>query len=132
MSKALFNLEKIADLLLRKKDNLNLNQGIETLSCLREKVNEEKQSLINKTLAYVLTEQFDNILQFKDILENVLANVIKDVSVVNRQGYYRNYLKLLYTSNKIITLLHEATQMHEEFVQDICPLGMLLIDISLL
>lgn len=127
MSKALFNLEKIADLLLRKKDNLNLNQGIETLSCLREKVNAEKQSLINKTLAFVLTEQFDNVLQFKDILEDVLANVIKDISVVNRQDYYRKYLKLLYTSNKIITLLQEATQMHKEFVQDICPLGMLLI-----
>lgn len=130
MPKALSILEKIANLLLFKKDSLNLNQGIETLNCLREKVSEEKQSLINKTLAYVLTKQFDNILQFKDILENVLANVIKDISVVNRQDYYRNYLKLLYTSNKIITLLHEATQMHKEFVQDICPLGMLLIEIS--
>ncbi|XP_046833328.1 tetratricopeptide repeat protein 37 [Vespa crabro] len=122
MSNALSVLEKIANLLLFKKDSLNLNQGIETLNCLRKKVNEEKQSLINKTLAYVLTEQYDNILQFKDILENVLANVIKDTNVVNRQDYYRKYLKLLYTSNKIITLLHEATQMHEEFVQDICPL----------
>lgn len=121
-SKVFSILEKITNLLLRKKDNLCLNEAIEALNYLRENVNTEKQSLIDKTLAFILTEQFEYVSEFKEIFENVLENVIEDNNVVNRQDYYRKYLKILYSSGKITKLLNKAVEMHKQFIQDICPL----------
>lgn len=121
-SKVLSILDKITDLLLRKNNNPYLNEAIETLNYLREKVNPEKRSIINKTLAFILTQQSGTICQFEDLLESVLAHVIEDNNVVNRQDYYRKYLKILYTSGKITTLLDKAIDMHKQFMQDICPL----------
>ncbi|KAK2577968.1 hypothetical protein KPH14_011630 [Odynerus spinipes] len=115
-------LDKITDFLLHRKDNVYLTETIEALSNLRENVNAEKQNLIDKTLAFLLMEQYHNECQFKGLSENVLANIIEDNSLVNRQDYYRKYLKILYTSGKITTLLRKATEMHKQFVQDICPL----------
>ncbi|XP_043502031.1 tetratricopeptide repeat protein 37 [Polistes fuscatus] len=121
MSKAFMILEKISNLLLCKKNNLNFNEAIEKLNCVREKVNEEKRLLISKSLAYILTEQSD-MFQFNNILENVLSIVIKDPNVFNRQNYYKKYLRLLNKSNKISTLIDEADKMHKQFPMDIYPL----------
>ncbi|KAI4499739.1 hypothetical protein M0802_004995 [Mischocyttarus mexicanus] len=125
MSKAFMILEKISDLLLCKKNNVNFNEAINKLSHVRDKVNKEKHILISKTLAYILTEQSDNMFLFNNLLENVLSIVVKDFNVVNRQSYYKKYLKLLSKSNKINILIDEAGKMHKQFERDIYPLELI-------
>jgi len=93
---------------------------------LREVSTKEKINLIDKTLAWVLSEIPNNrINKHQELYENVLASVIKDVDLVNRQEYYRKYLKILYDSNKFTMLLTAAQDMHIQFPQDACPLGKL-------
>lgn len=91
---------------------------------LREVSTKEKTSLIDKTLAWVLTEYSDNSMtKYQEFYEDILASVINDTDLVNRQEYYRKYLKMLYDSNKFTILLTAAQDMHSQFPQDACPLG---------
>ncbi|XP_015173707.1 PREDICTED: tetratricopeptide repeat protein 37 [Polistes dominula] len=124
MSKAYMILEKISDLLLSKKYNVNFNDAIKKLNSARENANEEKNLLISKSLAYILTENSD-LYQFNDLLENVLSIVIKDPNVVNRKNYYKKYLKLLSKSNKISTLVDEVANMFKQFPMDSYPLELI-------
>lgn len=94
------------------------------MSVLREVSTKEKTSLIDKTLAWVLTEYSDNSMtKYQEFYENILASVINDTDLVNRQEYYRKYLKMLYDSNKFTILLTAAQNMHSQFPQDAYPLG---------
>jgi len=91
---------------------------------LRKISNKEKTSLIDKTLAWVLTEYPNSsITKYQEFYEDILASVIKDTDLLNRQEYYRKYLKMLYNSNKFAILLMAAQDMHAQFPQDTCPLG---------
>jgi len=93
---------------------------------LREVSTKEKINLIDKTLVWVLSEYPNNrINKHQELYENVLASVIKDVDLMNRQEYYRKYLKILYDSNKFTKLLAAAQDMHIQFPQDVCSLGKL-------
>jgi len=117
-------VNKVSEIVLRIKDNEILSDVLITLSTLREFCSEEKTSLINKTLAWILTEYPNNdIKKYQELYEDVLASVIKVMDLVNRQDYYRKYLKILYDSNKYIILLTAAEDMHTQFPQDIQPLG---------
>lgn len=91
---------------------------------LREVSTKEKTSLIDKTLAWVLTEYpNNNMTKYQKFYEDILASVINDTDLMNRQEYYRKYLKMLYDSNKFTILLTAAQDMHAQFPQDACPLG---------
>lgn len=119
-------VNKISEIVLRIKNDDILSEALGTLSTLREDSTKEKINLIDKTLAWVLSEYPDSgIKKHQDLYENVLASVINDIDLVNRQEYYRKYLKMLYDSNKFTTLLTAAQDMHIQFPQDACPLGKL-------
>lgn len=119
-------VNKISEIVLRIKNDDILSEALSTLSVLREVSAKEKINLIDKTLAWVLSEYPDNgIKKHQDLYENVLASVIKDVDLMNRQEYYRKYLKLLYNSNKFTALLTAAQDMYIQFPQDGCSLGKL-------
>lgn len=90
---------------------------------LREVSTKEKTSLIDKILAWVLTEYPNSMTKYQEFYEDILASVIKDTDLVNRREYYRKYLKMLYDSNKFTVLLTAAQDMHTQFPQDACPLG---------
>lgn len=94
------------------------------MSTLREASTEEKTSLIDKTLAWVFTEYPSNgIKKYQDLYEDVLASVIKATDLVNRQEYYRKYLRILYDSAKYAALVTAAEDMHVQFPQDSQSLG---------
>ncbi|XP_011689404.1 PREDICTED: tetratricopeptide repeat protein 37 [Wasmannia auropunctata] len=116
-------VNKISEIVLRIKNDDVLSEALSTFSVLREVSNKEKINLIDKTLVWVLSEYPSNrITEHQELYENVLASVIKDVDLVNRQEYYRKYLKILYDSNKFRRLLIAAEDMHIQFPQDTCPL----------
>ncbi|KAL0112836.1 hypothetical protein PUN28_012243 [Cardiocondyla obscurior] len=116
-------VDKISEIVLRIKNDDILSEALNTLSTLREGSTKEKINLIDKTLVWVLSEYPNNrITKYQELYENVLASVIKDVELVNRQEYYRKYLKILYDLNKFSTLLAAAQDMHIQFPQDACPL----------
>ncbi|XP_012537096.1 tetratricopeptide repeat protein 37 [Monomorium pharaonis] len=116
-------VNKISEIILRIKNDDILSEALSTFSALREISTKERINLINKTLVWVLSEYPNNkINKHQELYENVLASVIKDVDLVNRQEYYRKYLKMLYESNKITELLTAAQEMHIQFLQDACPL----------
>jgi len=111
---------------LRIKNDEILSEALNTLSMLREVSTKEKINLIDKTLVWVLSEYPNNTInKHQELYENVLASVIKDIDLMNRQEYYRKYLKILYDSNKFTKLLAAAQDMHIQFPQDVCPLGKL-------
>jgi len=117
-------INKVSEIVLRIKDDEVLSEVLITLSTLREISTEEKTSLINKTLAWILTEYpNNNVKKYQELYEDVLASIIKAVDLVNRQEYYRKYLKILYESNKYTILLTAAEDMHTQFLQDTQPLG---------
>ncbi|XP_050460410.1 tetratricopeptide repeat protein 37 isoform X1 [Cataglyphis hispanica] len=116
-------INKVSEIVLRIKNDDILSQVLDTLSVLREISTKEKTSLIDKTLAWVLTEYSDNTMtKYQEFYEDILASVINDTDLVNRQEYYRKYLKMLYDSNKFTILLTAAQDMHSQFPQDVCPL----------
>ncbi|XP_070156887.1 superkiller complex protein 3 [Polyergus mexicanus] len=116
-------INKVSEIVLRTKNDDILSQVLDTLSVLREVSTKEKTSLIDKTLAWVLTEYSDNSMtKYHQFYEHILASVINDTDLVNRQEYYRKYLKMLYDSNKFTILLTAAQDMHFQFPQDACPL----------
>lgn len=122
-------LNKVSEIVLRIKDDEVLSEVLDTLSMLRQLPIKEKISLINKTLAEVLTE-YSNTLQQKhwELFENVLASVVEDTDLANRHEYYRKYLKILYDTKKYTALLAEAKKMHIQFPQDNLPLGKLVFN----
>ncbi|XP_029662452.1 tetratricopeptide repeat protein 37 [Formica exsecta] len=116
-------INKVSEIVLRTKNDDILSQVLDTLSVLREVSTKEKTSLIDKTLAWVLTEYSDNSMtKYQEFYEDILASVINDTDLVNRQEYYRKYLKMLYDSNKFTILLTAAQNMHSQFPQDAYPL----------
>ncbi|XP_011878141.1 PREDICTED: tetratricopeptide repeat protein 37 [Vollenhovia emeryi] len=116
-------VDKISEIVLRIKNDDILAETLSTLSTLREVSTKEKINLIDKTLAWVLSEYpSDRINKHQELYEDVLASVIKDADLVNRQEYYRRYLKMLYDSRKFTKLLAAAQGMHVQFPQDACPL----------
>ncbi|XP_072746078.1 superkiller complex protein 3 isoform X2 [Anoplolepis gracilipes] len=116
-------INKVSEIVLRIKDDDILSEVLDTLSALREVSTKEKTSLIDKTLAWVLTEYpNNNITKYQEFYEDILASVVKDTDLVNREEYYRKYLKMLYDSNKFTILLTAAQDMHAQFPQDACPL----------
>lgn len=116
-------MNKISEIVLRIKNDEILSEALNTFSVLREASTKEKINLIDKTLVWVLSEYPNNRLnKHQELYESVLASVIKDVELVNRQEYYRKYLKVLYDSNKFSKLLAAAQDMHTQFQQDTCPL----------
>ncbi|XP_077270060.1 superkiller complex protein 3 isoform X1 [Temnothorax americanus] len=116
-------VNKISEIILRIKNDDVLSEALNTLSTLREVSTKQKINLIDKTLVWVLSEYpNDRINDHQELYENVLASVIKDVELMNRQEYYRKYLKMLYDSNKFTALLAAAQDMHVQFSQDACPL----------
>ncbi|GAB1861709.1 Tetratricopeptide repeat protein 37 [Camponotus japonicus] len=122
-SKFTYFINKVAEIVLRVKDDDILFEVLDTLSVLRKISNKEKTSLIDKTLAWVLTEYPNSsITKYQEFYEDILASVIKDTDLLNRQEYYRKYLKMLYNSNKFAILLMAAQDMHAQFPQDTCPL----------
>jgi len=119
-------VNKISEIVLRIKNDDILSEALNTLSMLREVSTKEKINLIDKTLVWVLSEYPNNrINKHQELYENVLASVIKDIDLMNRQEYYRKYLKILYDSNKFTKLLAAARDMHVQFPQDVYPLGKL-------
>lgn len=122
-------VNKVSEIVLRIKNDDILSEVLSTLNVLREISTKEKINLIDKTLAWVLSEYPNNrIGKHQEFYENVLASVIKDVDLMNRQEYYRKYLKILYDSNKFTKLLTAAQDMHIQFPQDACPLGKLFFN----
>ncbi|XP_032686665.1 tetratricopeptide repeat protein 37 [Odontomachus brunneus] len=115
-------LNKVSEIVLRVNDDEVLSEVLDTLSILRELPTKEKTSLINKTLAQVLTEYPSTLHKYQELFENVLASVVGDVDLVNRHEYYRKYLKILYDAKKFTVLLVEAQQMHTQFPQNNLPL----------
>jgi len=111
-------VNKISEIVLRIKNDDILSEALNTLSMLREVSTKEKINLIDKTLVWVLSEYPNNrINKHQELYENVLASVIKDIDLMNRQEYYRKYLKILYDSNKFSKLLAAAQDMHIQFPQ---------------
>lgn len=115
-------INKVSEIVLRIKDDDILSEVLDTLSVLREVSTKEKTSLIDKILAWVLTEYPNSMTKYQEFYEDILASVIKDTDLVNRREYYRKYLKMLYDSNKFTVLLTAAQDMHTQFPQDACPL----------
>ncbi|KAG7189428.1 hypothetical protein KM043_017131 [Ampulex compressa] len=115
-------LDTVCELCLRHKDDKVLAEAIEILNKMRDTSDIDKVSLINKTLAWLLTEYSVDMSQHQEVLESILMSVIQDVNIVNRQDYYRRYLKILYDTDKIAALIQNAIEMHEQFPQDIHPL----------
>ncbi|EZA59238.1 Tetratricopeptide repeat protein [Ooceraea biroi] len=112
-------INKVSEIVLRIKDDEVLSEVLTTLSTLREVSAEERTSLIDKTLAWVLTEYpSSGVKNHHELYEDILASVIKDTDLMNRQEYYRRYLKALYDSNKYTVLLTAAEDMHAQFPQD--------------
>lgn len=116
-------LNKISEIVLKIKDDGVLSEVLDTLNLLRQLPAKEKASLVNKTLAEILTEYPDSSDKHRKLFENVLASVIRDTDLVNRHQYYRKYLKILYDAQKLTVLLVEAKEMHIQFPQDSFPLG---------
>lgn len=121
-------LNKVSEIVLRIKDDEVLSEVLDTLSILRELPTKEKTSLIDKTLAQVLTEYPSTLHKHQELFENVLASVIGDTDLVNRHEYYRRYLKILYNTKKFTVLLAKAKEMHTQFPQNNLPLGESIIN----
>lgn len=123
-------LNKVSEIVLRLKDDDTLSEVLNTLGTLRKMSTKEKASLIDKTLAWLLTEYPNSIInKYQELFEDVLASVVRDKDIVNRHEYYRRYLKMLYDANKFATLLAEAQEMYKQFPQDAHSLGKPSIDI---
>lgn len=120
-------VNKVSEVVLKVKDDKILTESLNTLSMLREVSTLEKKSLIEKTLAWILTEYpKNNVEKYQELYESVLASVIKDTDLLNRQDYYRKYLRILYDLKKFNALLIAAQDMYTQFRQDTCSLGELL------
>lgn len=123
-------VNKVSEIGLKTKDDEVLSEILDTMSVLRNTSTKEKRSLIEKTLAWMLTEHSNHTThKYQELYESILASVINDTDLMNRQEYYRKYLKILYDSNKFTVLLATAQDMHMQFPEDVYPLGKLIVDI---
>lgn len=122
-------VNKVSEVVLRIKDDEILAEMLSTLSKLREISTKEKTSLIDKTLAWVLTEYpSSNTQKYQTLYESVLASVVNDTDLLNRQDYYRKYLSILYDLKKFDVLLIAAQDMYTQFQQDTCSLSKLFVN----
>ncbi|XP_076247155.1 superkiller complex protein 3 [Calliopsis andreniformis] len=115
-------LDKISNLLLQLKDDIVLTEIIEDLNELRKTLKDEKLKLVNQTLVLILTDNPNHLNKYQDLLKSILISFVKDVDIVNRQDYYRKYLKILYDKDELGTLVRVCISMHQQFPQDTLPL----------
>ncbi|XP_014485629.1 PREDICTED: tetratricopeptide repeat protein 37 [Dinoponera quadriceps] len=115
-------LNKVTEMVLKYKDDEVLSEVLDTLSRIRQVPIDDKTSLVNKTLAHILTEYPNTLCKYQGLYESVLSSVIRDTDLVNRYDYYKKYLKMLYDGYKFTVLLAEAKDMHTQFPQDSLPL----------
>lgn len=117
-------LSKVSEIVLKLKDDDVLSEVLDTLSALRKPSTKQRTSLIDKTLAWLLTEYSNNSINgYQELFEDVLASVVRDADLVNRHEYYRRYLRMLYDANKLTVLLTEAQEMYAQFPQNAHSLG---------
>ncbi|XP_003703191.3 superkiller complex protein 3 [Megachile rotundata] len=118
-------LNKILDISLQIENSEILVECIESLVELQKKLDDDdKIKLINKTLVWILINNYNNLTipKYQDLLENNFVSVINDDSVPDRQDYYRKYFGILYDKGKFMVLIKQAINVHEKFPQDTLPL----------
>ncbi|KOC60086.1 Tetratricopeptide repeat protein 37 [Habropoda laboriosa] len=115
-------LNKLLDLSLQLKDISVLTECIEHLSELRKVSDSDKVKLVDKTLGWILLDNFSNLGKYQDLLESVFKSVINEFDTVDQQKFYRKYLKILYDNGDLVILIKEAINMHQKFPQHILPL----------
>lgn len=125
-SKFSTTLNKLLDISLQVKDSAVLVDCIESLFKLQKELDDDKIRLINKTLAWILINNYNHLMtpEYQGALEDIFVSVINDDSVSDRQDYYRKYLKILYNKSELMVLIKQAVNVHQKFPQDILPLGM--------
>ncbi|XP_076761595.1 superkiller complex protein 3 isoform X2 [Xylocopa sonorina] len=115
-------LNKISELSLQLKNSETFIQCIEHLKKLQKKLDSDKAQMIDKTLKWILIDNFNDLNKYQDSLENIFKSIINDLDVNNQQNLYRKYLQKLYDKKELVTLVSEATNMHQRFPQDMLPL----------
>lgn len=116
-------LNKISKISFQVKDVPTLIQCVECLSELRKESDENKLKMIDKTLGWILIDNFNNLDKSTNLLETVFKSVINDLNAVDQKKFYTKYLEILYNKGERITLIKEAINIHQQFPQDILPLG---------
>ncbi|OAD55840.1 Tetratricopeptide repeat protein 37 [Eufriesea mexicana] len=116
-------LNKISELSLQVKDVPTLIQCVEYLRELRKELDQNKLKMIDKTLGWILIDNFNNLDKYTNLLESVFKSVINDLNTVDQKNFYTKYLKVLYNKGELIVLIKEAINIHQQFPQDILPLG---------
>ncbi|XP_034193237.1 superkiller complex protein 3 [Osmia lignaria lignaria] len=123
-SKFSTTLNKLLDISLQVKDSDVLVECIESLFKLQKELDDDKIMLINKTLAWILINNYNGLMtpEYQGAFEGIFVSVINDDSVSDRQDYYRKYLKILYNRSELMVLIKQAINVHQKFPQDILPL----------
>lgn len=116
-------MNKISELPAQFKDTATLTRCIEHLSEVKKKLGSDKVKLIDKTLGWILVDNYHKLEKYQDLLKSIFESIIDDLDTADQQNIYRKYLKILYNKGELIVLIHTAINMHQIFPQDVLPLG---------
>lgn len=116
-------MSRISKLFTQLKDVTTINQCIEHLIELRKNLDDNKIKVIDKTLGWLLLDNFYDLDKYQNLLESVFKSTINDLDATEQQKFYTKYLKILYDKDELIDLVKEAINMHQRFPQDTLPLG---------
>ncbi|CAL7935450.1 unnamed protein product [Xylocopa violacea] len=111
-------LNKISEISLQLKDSETFIQCVRHLNELQKMLDSDKAQMINKTLKWILIDNFNDLNKYQDSLENIFKSIINDLDINNQQNLYRKYLQMLYDKKELVILISEATNMHQRFPQD--------------
>ncbi|XP_076474936.1 tetratricopeptide repeat protein 37 isoform X2 [Bombus vancouverensis nearcticus] len=115
-------MSRISKLFTQLKDVTTITQCIEHLIELRKNLDDNKIKVIDKTLGWLLLDNFYNLNKYQNLLESVFKSTINDLDATDQQKFYTEYLKILYDKDELIDLVKEAINMHQRFPQDTLPL----------
>ena len=115
-------MSRISNLFTQLKDVATITQCIEHLIELRKNLDDNKIKIIDKTLGWLLLDNFCNLNKYQNLLESIFKSTINDLDATDQQNFYTKYLKILYDKDELVDLVKEAINMHQRFPQDIIPL----------
>lgn len=109
---------------IQLKEVATITRCIEHLIELRKTLDDNKIKVIDKTLGWLLLNNFYNLSnKYQNLLDSVFKSTINDLDATDQQNFYTKYLKILYDKDELIDLVKEAINMHQRFPQDASPLG---------
>ncbi|XP_017884078.1 tetratricopeptide repeat protein 37 [Ceratina calcarata] len=118
-TKFTYILNRISELCLQLKDVAVLLECIEQLIDLREKLDDDRVKIVNRTLVFILIDNFTRTDKYQDLLETFVhsANNL-GFNPTSLQNFYRKYLKILCDKDDLDVLIREAVNIHGQFPQD--------------